>query len=441
MKVLLLSPVKNPEIKKPKGIMMPQLALHLIAGLTPGEHEVKIVEEEIEEVDLESDCDLVGISCMTANAPRAYKFAAEFRKRGKMVVLGGVHPTILPEEALQYCDAVVIGEAEGVWKEVLKDAEGKKLQRRYHQPHPSLEEYIPIRHRLMTKKRLFNVLPVMTTRGCPYNCDFCCVHDIFGKKIRHVPIPNVVRDLEESGGKFFMFLDDNIIGDKRYAKELFRAIKPLKIKWVGQSSISFVNDLEMMKLAVDSGCTALFFGVETVSALQAEKMRKSFKDMHDTETAIKKIQDNGVHFHPSMIFGFDTDTKDIFKETVDFLFRNHISTASMNILTPYPGTRTYEQLKTEGRLLTKDWQFFNHNTAVFQPKNMSADDLNRGRLWAVKEFSSFNSTLRRLPFHLKRPHYHLAVNWACLKSVKNEIRYYPRVYEQLFNLPVNGMPA
>lgn len=200
---------------------MPQLALYILEGLTPPEYEVKIVEEEAERIDLEVDCNLVGISCMTANAPRAYQLSREFRKRGKTVVLGGVHPTILPEEALQHADSVVIGEAEGVWEKLLEDFRHSNLQQTYHDPLPDLKKYIPKDFTHIIKKRLFNLIPVLTTRGCPYNCNFCCVTNLFGKKIRHIPIENVVRDIQESGAKEFLFLDDNIIGHPSYAKELF----------------------------------------------------------------------------------------------------------------------------------------------------------------------------------------------------------------------------
>lgn len=168
MKILLLSPCKNPGLKKPRFLMIPQLSLHLISGLTPPEHEVKIVEEEVETIDIDEECDLVGISCMTANAPWAYALSEEFRKRGKKVVLGGVHPTILPEEALRHADSVVVGEAEGVWEDVCRDAAAGTLKRRYHRPFPSLDRYVPMGSRRNTKKRAFGVVPVMTTRGCPY---------------------------------------------------------------------------------------------------------------------------------------------------------------------------------------------------------------------------------------------------------------------------------
>jgi radical SAM superfamily enzyme YgiQ (UPF0313 family) len=259
MKILLISPTVDSEKRTNKGLMMPQLALYILEGLTPEEHEVHITEEESALVDLEQECDLVGISCMTANAPRAYELCHEFKKRGKTVILGGVHPTILPEEALQHADCVVEGEAEGVWDTLLKDFQKNELKERYHEPKPDLTKYVPKDFKKIIKNRLFKMIPVMTTRGCPYNCEFCCVTNLFGKKIRHIPIENVVSDILDSGAKNIMFLDDNIIGHPKYAKALFKAIKPLKVNWVGQASVSLlVADDELMQLAAESGCKAMF---------------------------------------------------------------------------------------------------------------------------------------------------------------------------------------
>jgi radical SAM superfamily enzyme YgiQ (UPF0313 family) len=364
---------------------------------------------------------------MTANAPRAYHLAQEFKKRGKKVVLGGVHPTLLPDEALRYADSVVVGEAEGVWEQVLEDFRKGALQRTYHHPKPSLDRYIPLKFRKHTKKRLFNVIPVMTTRGCPYSCEFCCVSDIFGKEIRHSPISNVVRDIEDSRGKIFIFLDDNIIGKPSYAKELFKAITAYKIKWVGQASISFVHDAELMKLAAESGCAALFFGLESVAEAQLKTMRKSIKEIKGIEDAIKRVKDLGIHFHASMVFGFDGDTKETFPETLSFLERNKVGTASFNVLTPYPGTRIYEQLKREGRLLTTDWKYYDHSTVVFKPKNMTPYELQAGEIWVKKEFTKISSILRRLSGNLSHPLLHLALNFGSRKNVKADTKKLPEL--------------
>ena len=433
MNILLISPSVCPDIKTPEGLMIPQLALHILEGLTPDSHSVKIVEEECEPVNIDEECDLVGISCMTSNAPRAYSLAKEFMNRGKKVVLGGVHPTILPDEALQYADAVVVGEAEGVWEQVLADCENGGMKRKYEQPPPSLQRYIPIKFRKTSKRRLFNVLPVMTTRGCPYSCDFCCVSSLYGKKIRHAPLDNVVRDIEESEGKIYIFLDDNIIGEPRYAKELFKAITPLHIKWVGQASISFVHDAELMKLAARSGCGALFFGLESVSVMQLKKMRKSIKEIEQMGEAVKKIKGMGIHFHASFVFGFDGDTSAIFPETLEFLHKYKINTASFNILTPYPGTAVYRQFKNEGRLLTEDWKYYDHSTVVFKPKNMSPYDLQSGEIWVKKEFSKLSCILKNLPWNLSHPLLYIAMNLGTRQNVKKDLLRLPKLASELFH--------
>jgi radical SAM superfamily enzyme YgiQ (UPF0313 family) len=432
VQITLISPVRNPNVKKPKGIMMPQLALNLLEGLTPPHHQVKLIEEEIDHVDFDAECDLVGISFMTSNAPRAYYLADEFRKRGRKVVMGGVHPSILPDEALSHADSVVIGEAEGVWEQVLEDFQRGKPQQKYYKPFPSLEKYVHVKHRKGTRKRLFGAVPVMTTRGCPYNCDFCCVHDVFGRKIRHVPIPNVVQDIQDSGGKTFLFLDDNIIGNPKYAKELFNAIKPLNIRWGGQASISFVKETEMMRLAAESGCKGLFFGLESVSKSQLQAMRKSPKEIEHVEEAIRKVKDFGIHFHASMIFGFDNDTTDVFPETLDFLNKNRVSSASLNVLTPYPGTKIYNKLRSEGRLITNNWRYYDHNTVVFKPKRMSPLDLYVGRLWAVQEFTKLYASAKRCVTDYTHPYLHFAINVGTRKSINNEIKAFQGVASQLY---------
>jgi Fe-S oxidoreductase len=414
--------------------MIPQLSLHILEGLTPSCHEVKIIEEENETVNLDEECDVVGISCMTSNAPRAYELAEEFRQRGKKVVLGGVHPTILPEEAMAHADAVVVGEAESAWEKVLEDIERGRLKKKYNEPPPSLDRYIPMKYRKDSKKRLFNVVPVMTTRGCPYSCDFCCVSDLYGSKIRHAPIANVVRDIEEADNKIFMFLDDNIIGEPRYAKELFKAIKPLRKKWVGQASISFVHDHELMKLAAESGCKALFFGLESVSEIQLKKMRKSIKHIGEMGEAVKTIKDFGIHFHASFVFGFDDDTQAIFPDTLEFLQKHNISTASFNVLTPYPGTRIYKQFVSEGRLISDDWRYYDHSTVVFRPRNMSAYDLQAGELWVKKEFSRMSSILKRFPWNLSHPLLFLAMNLGIRQNVKIDTVRMPDLKTDLFDL-------
>jgi radical SAM superfamily enzyme YgiQ (UPF0313 family) len=434
MKILLISPTIDAEKRTNKGLMMPQLALYILQGLTPPEHDVTIVEEETEDIDFDTDCSLIGISCMTANAPRAYVLCEEFKKRGKTVVLGGVHPTILPEESLQHADSVVVGEAEGVWETLLNDVQNNTLKPRYHNPVPDLDNYVPKDFSRILKRRLFNLIPIMTTRGCPYNCDFCCVTNLFGKKIRHIPVEHIVREIKESGSKNFMFLDDNIIGHPKYAKELFRAIKPLKIKWVGQASVSLlVKDNELMQLAAESGCKALFMGIESVSEKQLKSIRKSIKDINSLEKALKKIKRAGILIHASMVFGFDSDSKETLRENLNFLIRNKVSTVSFNVLTPYPGTKTFADLQKADRLTTTDWRYYDHNTVVFKPKNMTSYDLQYYKLVARKKFYSKRSVIKRFFGNMYSPVIYFATNFGHMKQVKVEARRMVELKDRLFN--------
>lgn len=433
MNILLISPAVDSEKRTNKGLMMPQLSLYILQGLTPAEHNVHIIEEETTDVDLDQECDLVGISCMTANAPRAYDLCSEFKKRGRTVILGGVHPSILPDEALQYADSVVIGEAEGTWEKVLEDAQNNNLQQTYHNPEPDLNRYVPKDFSQIMNKRLFNLIPIMTTRGCPYNCEFCCVSNLFGKKIRHIPVENVVRDIKESGAKNFMFLDDNIIGDPKYAKALFRALKPLNIKWVGQSSINLlVKDQELIQLAAESGCRVLFFGFESVSEEQMKAMHKSFKEIEELESAIKHVKKMGILVHASIVFGFDNDTKETFQETREFLERNKVSTVSFNVLTPYPGTQVFDQFKAENRLTTTDWQYYDHNTVVYQPKHMTPYELQINKTQTRQKFYRIPSVLKRLWDNLYNPLIYFVMNIGHIKQSKVEAKRVAQLKDHLF---------
>ena len=421
MKILLVSPVRDPHKFTNKGILIPQLALFILQGLTPKKHEVKIVEEEYMELDYDEECDVVAISCLTSNAYRGYRIADAFREKGKIVVMGGIHPSLLPDEALEHADAVVIGEAEGVWEKILDDIESDKLQERYHEPNPDLDRYIPKDFSTLSKKRIYNLVPLQTSRGCPYDCDFCCVTDIFGKKIKLIPIKHVVRDIKESGGRNFIFLDDNIIGHKKYARELFTALIPLKIRWVGQSSISFANDIEMMKLAKLSGCKGLFIGLESVEESNNHQYTK-LKSLEDTKRSIKKILRMGIIIQASVIFGFDDDTHETFGKTIKFLRKNRISLASINALTPYPGTRVFEKFKEAGRLLHEKWEYYDHHTVVFQPKNMTPLELQIGKIKTKTDFSKIFSIAERIVGNLRMPVLYLAANMGYRKIAIAENR-------------------
>lgn len=401
-------------------MLLPQLTLPLLEGLTPSDHDVSIVTEDIEAVDFERRCDLVGITCTTVNAPRAYEIADEFRRRGVQVVLGGVHPTVLPQEAGRHADAVVVGEAEDVWADLLADAERKRLQPVYSRPHPSLERYVPVKHR-KRGRRVFDIVPVMTTRGCPYDCEFCSVHSVFGRRLRHYPVDHVLRAIADSGSRWVFFVDDNVVGDTTYARTLFRELRSLKVRWIAQASISVASDLELLRLLADSGCLALFFGIESVSQSEIPRFPKLRAGKQKLEDSIKRVRESGIAFHPSFVFGFDSDTRGIFADTLEFLDRNRVGTADLCVLTPYPGTRIYERLKSEGRLITEDWRRYDRVGVVFRPQRMTPHELQTGALWTKFQFTRTSRIIRRLPSHLSGMVPYIAAAFSYRRNCRNQL--------------------
>ena len=402
-------------------IRFPQVSLLYVAALTPPEHQVVVVEEENQPLDLAEKWDLVGITCLTATAPRAYQLADELRARGTRVVLGGVHPSVLPEEAKAHCDAVVVGEAEPVWGRLLKDAQAGQLEPYYRSGSEwSLDDY-PLPDRAANRaSTVLGVVPVVTSRGCPYACEFCCVRNVFGRTVRHVSVERVVEDIRKARSSTVMFLDDNIVGDQTYAARLFDALRDLRIHWGGQASISFVKNEKLLAKAAASGCRGLFVGLETVSERKMKRMSKSMRTLEDTATAIHRIQDAGILLHASIVFGFDDDDPSIFDETVEFLQRVRIPSATFNVLTPYPGTEIYDQLKAENRLLTENWNYYDHCTPVYVPRRMSVDQLYDGYRHAKKSFFSTVKIAQRFPANRRTPLLFLLANLGIKLSLGAE---------------------
>ena len=426
MKILLICPKSNfPDVPS-RWLRIPQLVLPILEALTPPEHEVVTVEEDYETLPLGEHWDVVGISAMTAVAPRAYELASFFRRRGSKVVLGGIHPSVLPNEAARYADTVVVGEAEGIWPKVLHDAEHDCLDPFYHNVQPDIAASpLPIRRR---RRSLFslvpNFIPVMASRGCPHDCEFCCVHQVYGRKQRHIPVESIVEDIRRSGARRAMFLDDNIGGVRSYAMKLFAALRPLKLHWSGQASVRFMLDDELFDAAVRSGLEALFVGIESIEPEARSKMRKSPASIRSDEEAIRRCREAGVIFHASLIFGLDEQTPQVFERTIEFLMRNAVPTLTPNILTPYPGTRLFDRLRREGRLLHTNWSYYDHHTVCFQPKDMAPEELAEKYLEFGSRFFSYSSVLRRA--HAQwcvAPIVYLCMNRILHKSIKLERNY------------------
>jgi len=382
------------------------LAVPTLASLTPPGHEVRVFDENIEYIDYDWGADLVGISVRTMFADRAYEIAKGFRARGVKTVLGGIHPSMCTEEALEHCDTVVIGEAEGVWAELLEDAGAGALKRTYRAPGPTdLKACSAPARSALSRDRYFSDI-VQTTKGCPFHCEFCSVYAFDGQKIRNKTVEQVVGEIVEISGatagykrRSIFFADDNIIANKAFARELFIALKPHNINWSCQASINIAGEDELLGLMKESGCGAILIGFESISRENLASMDKGINLKHDYIESIRKIQSHGILVHGSFILGYDFDTAESFDELIEFVRESRLLMPLINILTPFPGTRLFERFEGDGRILHKDWSRYDGKSVVFSPMNMTAAELTEGYRRVIREIYSFASIKDKLGYY------------------------------------------
>ncbi len=373
MRILLLD-VHYEKTRKP--LHTTSITLGELQALTPHKHALE--SQNIAQpttINYDGDYTLVGISTITPSAPFAYRIADSFRDHGKIVVLGGYHPTALPEEAKQHADAVVIGEAEFLWPQLLDDVEKGKLRPFYQHAQPVDPIHIPNPIRNKTQKHSSYAV-VQATRGCPYGCEFCSIyHQKFGHIFRKKPIEKVIQDIQSIRGKFFFFADPSLTIDIQYTKQLFKEIKPLNKKFncFGNMDV-LTKDRELLKLASEAGCVLWHVGIESINLRSLKLMGKKTNKIEECPTAIQNINDYGMNVFGEFMFGFDTDAPKIFEQTEEMI-RNWNIMPGFQILVPYPGSPIFDKLDGEGRILTKDWSEYTINNVVFQPKNMSPDFL------------------------------------------------------------------
>jgi len=454
--LLLLDPYPrdNPyrmTARERRSIWFPKLSLPVIAAYTPPHWEVKLVDEAVQDIDFDEPCDLVGLSIMTCYAPRAYEIAAEFRKRGKTVVLGGVHPTYCPDEALRQCDAIVCGEAEDLWPRLVADFEADTLQPIYRMDQfPLLTHYKSPRVELLSPDAYMTRHCSFTTRGCHFDCEFCSVSPFNGKTTRRRPVPEVIEEIKHvkewirsevvermtkgsllnamnsalriwvglEEGSIVAFVDDLHNSHRAYCRELWSALKSLNIKWGCQATLFLGDDEDMVKLAAESGCVSVFVGLESVSEDSLSETNKGFNRVSKFEDQIKRFHDHNIMVNPGIVFGFDNDDESVFETAVDFLIRNHMELAYFNVLTPLPGTALFDRLTREGRIFDHDWAKYDGKHVVFQPKRMSPEQLQNGFFWANHQFYSWSSIYQRLSHTHHRLIPRLEMNYEFRKLIK-----------------------
>ena len=371
------------------------LALDMVAAVTPSEHEVEFLKTSIKNIDFDKDYDLVGIHCVTGDSPLAYKVADKFRQRNVKVVLGGYHPSALPEEAKKHADSVVIGEAEEIWPQLLNDFENGQMKSFYHQKTPIDAAKIPTQEFLHPES--FSP-SIQASRGCPYQCDFCSETIINSKKIfRPRPIDKVIDEIKSAPGKLFIFHDASLTIDPEFTKNLFREMIGLnKLFFCNGNADTLGEDDELLQLAKKAGCIGWLIGFESVSQESLKSVGKKTNKVENYIEAVKGIHDHQMMLCGTFVFGFDYDTKDVFSRTKEFVESSGIDVPDALILTPFPGTPLFNRLEKEGRILTRDWSRYDHKHVVFQPKHMTPEELLNNTRNLYKEFFSIRNMSKRI---------------------------------------------
>ena len=403
LRVALIS-AKGPLYRKRGGIFgkslryMP-LTLPTLAALVPPELSIEVVcvDEGIADIDLDLQADLIGMTVITGCAPRSYQLAEHFRRRGIPVVLGGPHVTLLPDEAQQYADSIVVGYAEDEWPRLLRDFAGGRLQPRYVQS-PQLDLAArPLPDRSVLPERRYLTADVFeATRGCVHNCSFCVVPAAWGRKPLQKPVEDVVADIRRRKARRAIFIDLNLIADKNYAAELFGALIPLRIAWYGLATTLLCDDAPLLDLVARSGCRGLLMGLESLSRPSLQASHKAFNDPESYPRVIEMLHRRGIALQGCFVFGLDDDAPDVFLKTARFAVECGIDLPRFAIVTPFPGTTLYRELDSQGRILTRDWERYDGQHVVFQPAQMSVRQLQLGTEQAWRYAYSWINLARRL---------------------------------------------
>lgn len=425
-KVLLIFPrEKGIKFSNDTLYPFPILGLTLLASLFPKNYEVKIINEAIEEVDFNANVDLVGITGLTCVIQRAYTIADQFRERGVKVILGGVHPSLLPEEAKEHADSVFIGEAEGVFDRLLRDYEKGELKPFYENREWSDLKGIPLSRRDLLSRRYSPFFKVIeTTRGCPNRCEFCSVPTINGKRYRIRPLEEVDQELStivKKKGEYLFLADDNVAAKEDYAFGLFEIFKRHQVKWMGFATVQIAQRDSLLKKAQESGCISLFIGFESLLQENLDDISKRFVHTEELSDLVRTIQDHRIGIHGSFIFGFDRDDLTIFKRTVEFVQKNNIELPTFSILTPFPGTPLRKRLEEEGRIFGHNWSHYDMSHVVFAPKKMTIRELQEGYLWAQKYICAPRSIMKRLLWGPRHHFFYFLMSNFVLRGAQMEV--------------------
>lgn len=400
MKITLIMPAVSKMKNKSyiKSWQMEPLSLAVLAGLTPKDVKIVFYDDRLEAIPYDEPTDLVGISVETYTAKRAYQISNQFRQRGIKVILGGFHPTLIPQEAIKYADSVVIGEAEELWEEIIEDCMKNRLKKFYKSKNrPSLGGIRPKRE-IFKGKHYLPISLLETGRGCKFNCNFCSISAFFNSTHNYRPIQDVIEEIKTLDNKVIFFVDDNITSNIYHAKELFKALIPLKIRWISQATISIAKDDELIRLMVESGCIGLLIGLESLNKNNLYQMNKAWSKREEIEVLLEKLHNYGIMVYATFIFGFDSDDKESFEQTLKFAIKHKFTLTAFNHLVPFPGTPLYNIFQRQQRLLYKKWwldEGYQFGEIAFQPKLISPETLAKTCFNYRSKFYTLTSVIRR----------------------------------------------
>lgn len=405
------------------------LVFGVLANLTPPDVEVVMYDARIEPIPFDEPTDLVALTVETFTAKYAYQVASEYRKRGVPVVMGGYHPTLLPEEAIQFADAIAIGDAETVWPRIVEDARAGRLQRVYQSP-PNLEvEGVKPDRRIFANKKYRPLHLVQVGRGCKFACDFCSIHAFYGRSMPRRCLDDVMAEMEELRGKYVFFADDNLFTNIEEAEALFRALIPYNIHWSCQVSLDIAQNPQLLDLMARSGCLGAFIGFESLNESNLILMRKKWNLKYgDYAKTLARFYERGIMVFGSFILGYDHDTPDAFDRTFNFAMESKLALAQFNPLIPTPSTALYARLQSENRLIYERWWLddkYRYGETIFRPSGMTPEQLAEGCFRLRREFGSYSSIFKRL-LSQQNAHsmYHLfgymAINLTSIREILNK---------------------
>jgi len=366
-----------------------------VAACAPPDVQTEVVDENVEAIDFDTDADIIGVSFMTYNAPRAYEIAGRFRENGKTVLFGGYHPSLMPEEAAEHADAVCIGEAEANLPRMIDDYRNRRLEKFYRFPYPEFRAP-QVNPQLLRARDYMWASVVQATRGCHHRCEFCSVSAFSEHTFKRKPIENVVAEIRTGGKRRVLFIDDNLAADPDYLKALLRALVPLRIHWYSQIAFSVTLDAELLDRMPRSGCRGVFIGFESLVQESLVETGKGFNRAAEYKRGIEALHRRGIAVIAAFVLGYDHDGPEVFDRTLQFLEDAPADALQLTVLTPFPGTQLFRRLEREGRIHDRNWEHYDLGHVTFTPRNMTAADLENGHNLILSRFYSWPSILRRL---------------------------------------------